>query len=335
MKVEIKQLRMQMKAILMTSGAPEADVDTMVGLRLEQDLHGNFFSGVAEVEATFHELTSSAYKKARVEVDMPGLKLINAMGRSAKLVGTDIVEELATMAKRQGIAIIGVYNGGYNGMMEPYARALAQHDVIAIVSSNGGPQGTVPYGGSTSVMGTNPLSYAIPTDGLPIVFDAATSKYPFGAIEHALARNQKLPEKSFLDKNGQWTTDPKMAEAIVPFGEHKGYAINLLLDVMTGALVRAKSGTLNDGADDIGTFYIAIDPAAFGGLAAFKQQTTTLAHDIESVIPAEGYDRVAVPGYTGERLKQAAIESGYCEIDDIDYAVFKKQYDAIVGAALD
>ncbi len=329
MEVVLSELKEQMKAILMTSGATESDVDTMVYMKLEQDLRHNYFSGIAEVEKALCELKESIGKQPKIEVDKPSLKLINANGRPATLVGFDIVEDLATMAKRQGIAIVGVYNGGYNGMMEVYARAIAEHDLVAIVSSNGGPQGTVPYGGSKSVMGTNPLAYALPTNNLPIAFDAATSKFPYGAMAQALARGEQLPEQSFLDKDGRWTTDPNLAESIIPFGEHKGYAINLMLDVMTGALVQAKSGMLNKGADDIGTFYMAIDPAAFGDLAEFKMQTTRLALDIESVPPAEGFNRVAVPGYTGERLKRAATVSDSVEVETTAYNVFMATYESL------
>lgn len=331
MKVKVSEIRQQLKALLATSGAPEHDVEIITDHLLQQDLRQNFFSGVGEAEEKIALLRDSIGKEPEYEVDKSSLKLINAHGRSVMLVGADVADMVATMAKQSGIAMVGVHGGGYDGMMEYYARAIARHDVVAIVGSNGGPHTTVPFGGSKSISGTNPLAYAIPTDDLPIAFDGATSRYPFGAMAHAKARGEQLPADSFLDADGSWTTDPDKAESIIPFGGHKGYAINLLLEIMTGVLLRARSGLLNRGAEDIGTFYIAIDPAAFGDIDEFKSQTTQLARDIEAVSPAKGYDRVAVPGYRGERSLREAIEQDEIEIDDQSLESFRAAYAKLVG----
>ncbi|HSX35674.1 MAG TPA: Ldh family oxidoreductase [Patescibacteria group bacterium] len=322
MKIKVSEMITKYKEALALSGASPKDVDAMTTLRLEQDLHDNFFSGLSEVRGAYKELKDSLGKQHTIEVDKPALKLVNCGGRAAGLVSMDLLPTLCDMARSQGIAIIGYYNGGYQSMPEVFVRLIAAQNLVGLISGNGGPQSVVPYGGKKDIMGTDPVAYGIPTNGLPIVFDAATAKYPWGSIRVARERGEKLPEDSYLDKDGNWTTDPNVATAIVPFGEHKGYAFNLLFDVLTGALVHAKSGLLVKDEKDLGGFLMAIDPSAFGSIGEFKQQTTKLAEDIEAVEPAKGFDEVRVPGYRGERFRHKVMAEDSIDIRSQIWAQF-------------
>src|SRR5581483_5257683 len=117
-------------------------------------------------------------------------------------------------------------------------------------------------------------------------------------------------------KGGNYTTDPEAAISLIAFGGYKGYAINLLLDVLTGALVGAQTGTLVHEDPDLGGILILVDPAAFGPLEDFKSQTDQLVKDIESDPPAEGFDEVRVPGYRSQRLRQRQLDECMVEVED-------------------
>jgi LDH2 family malate/lactate/ureidoglycolate dehydrogenase len=218
MRVKLEKAKAMLHEALATTGADPKDIETMVFMQLEQDLHQNFFSGLGQIDHAVEALQKSIGKKHSIELDMPALKLVNGNGRSARLVGMEVIPMLCDMAKSQGVAIIGIYNAGYHGMLEPYSRAIAEQGLIGIVSASGGPQGVVPFGGRKDILGTNPLSYGIPTNGLPIVFDAATSQYPYFSMHAAKERGQTLPERSYLDADGNWTTDPNKSVAIIAFG---------------------------------------------------------------------------------------------------------------------
>jgi LDH2 family malate/lactate/ureidoglycolate dehydrogenase len=331
MKVPVSKITTMFKEALATSGAEQKDIDVMTTLCLEQDLHDNYFSGLSDVDKAIKLLQQSKDKTHSFEVDKPALKLVNCNGRDAGLVTYELVPLLCDMAREQGLAMIGYYNGGYQSMPEVFARAIAAQDLVGLVSGAGGPQGVVPFGGSKDIMGTNPLAYGIPTNDLPIVFDAATAKYAYGSIGLTRERGGTLPERSYLNKAGAWTTDPNDAIAIVPFGEHRGYAINLLLEVLDGSMVRAKSGLLQKGEADLGGFILAIDPAAFGPLEEFKAQTTKLAQDIAAVPPAEGFREVRVPGHRGEQFRQQAVASDSIEIADDIWQKFETRYNELMS----
>jgi ureidoglycolate dehydrogenase (NAD+) len=332
MRVKFDDMKKMLREAFATSGADQKDIDTVLSIELEQDLRNNLFSCLTKVDDVVKELRQSKDKAYSVDVDLPGVKLLNGNGRNAKLIGLDMAIMAASMAKKQGIAMVALHSAGYHHMLEPYARAIAAEGLVGIVSSNGGPQGVVPFGGRTDVLGTNPLSFAIPTRGEPIVFDGATAKHAYGSIAIAKRRGTKLPENAYLDTHGEWTTDAHKAVAIIPFGEHKGYAINLLLDVMTGCLIRGKSGRQVVGEDGLGSIMIAIDPMAFGSLEDFTNATSQLVKEIQAVKPAEGFGEVRVPGFAGEAYKRHVLQSGEIEIEDAVWDAFVVAHKKLTNA---
>lgn len=285
-------------------------------MALDIDLRRNTFSGIVEIDWDAKELKESLKKRYWVEVDLPAVKLINGGGRSARLIGREMVDMVCRMARTQGIAIVGLYNSTYHFAMGYYARRIACEDLIGIVSANGGPSGVTPHNGSRPVTGTNPLAYGVPTSELPIVFDAATSQYPYGTISLAKQSGSQLPESSYVDAEGNFTTNPHKAIGIIPFGGHRGYAINLMLEVLTGALVRAKMGLQSQGEQDLGSMMIAINPAAFQPLEQFKMQMTQLVKDIEGTPPLLGDQPIRVPGYRSEEEKRRMIKDDCVEVSD-------------------
>lgn len=325
-KILIQQARAMLADLLKRSGASDHDIQTMVMMRLEYEFHQNLFSGFDEIEKIIEELKASKDVAHEIVVDRPAMKLINGHGRSARLIGMDACELVSQMAKEQGIALVGIYNTTYHGILETYSRAIAAHDLIGVVSANGGPQGVVPFNGSKDIFGTNPISYGIPTDGFPIVFDGATAKYAYGTIRLAKEQHKQLPSESYISKDGKYTTDPNEAIAIVPFGEHKGYAINLLLEILTGSLVRGNMGMLQQKESELGSVFIAIDPSAFVPIDEFKSSASQLVKEIQSVKPIQEGREVRVPGYKGEMEKQRMIEEGVIEVDDTVWDKFERIY---------
>lgn len=90
------------------------------------------------------------------------------------------------------------------------------------------------------------------------------------------------------------------------------------MDVLSGALVRAKSGldVPLDAERHIGTLLVVIDPAAFGDLEAFKDSTTKLVKDLLAVPAADPAHPVRVPGLRGAEQYRRSIEDGAVELED-------------------
>jgi LDH2 family malate/lactate/ureidoglycolate dehydrogenase len=334
MKIQISELKKKVVIFLSANGFNEQDANTLTELVVEQELVGNQFSAVGELPGKHSRLMENAGdSKAEVVVTKPAAKLIKGNGRLAPLITADYLDKVIAKSKEQGIFALGIYDSTYNDFFDVFCRRVAAQDCIAIIVENGGPQGVTPFGGKTDVTGTNPIAYGIPTNKYPIVFDAATAMHAYGRIRQAKESGEKLPDNAYVDKQGNITTDPNVAYAVLPFGGFKGFGINLLIDVLSGSLVRGKSG-LDQPLDSqryIGTLIIVIDPAAFGDIEDFKASTTKLAEDILAVEPIDPNQPVRVPGYRGAKRREEFIATGTIEIDDEGWCRFETALNKLGG----
>lgn len=326
MKIKINDLRNKVTEYLLAGGLNENDTQILTELVIEQELVGNQFSAVGELAGKHARLFDNpSMSEEEIEVTKPAAMLIKGNGRMAPIITANHLDDVVQRAKNQGIYALGIYDSTYNDFFDVFCRRIAAQDCIAIIVENGGPQGVTPFGGRSDVTGTNPIAYGIPTNKYPIVFDAATAMHAYGRIKQAKESGEKLPDNAYVDKQGNVTTDPEVAYAVLPFGGFKGFGINLLIDVLSGSLVRGKSG-LDQPLDSqryIGTLIIVIDPAAFGDIADFKTSTTKLAEDILAVEPVDPSQPVRVPGYRGAKRREEFEAAGVIEISDDGWQKFE------------
>jgi LDH2 family malate/lactate/ureidoglycolate dehydrogenase len=331
MKIEISELRKKVSDYLLANGFNEKDAHSLMELVVEQELVGNQFDAVGELPGKHSRIIENVSSNAEeVVVTKPAVKLIKGNSRSAPLITADYLDEAIAAAKQQGIYALGIYDSTYNDFLDVFCRRVSAQDCVAIIVENGGPQGVTPFGGKTDITGTNPIAYGIPTNKYPIIFDAATAMHAYGRIKQAKESGEKLPDNAYVDKEGNITTDPNVAYAVLPFGGFKGFGINLLIDVLSGSLVRGKSG-LDQPLDSqryIGTLIIVIDPAAFGDIDDFKASTTKLADDILAVEPIDPTQPVRVPGYRGAKRREKFETEGLVDIED---KAWQKFQDALEG----
>ena len=113
-----------------------------------------------------------------------------------------------------------------------------KRDMIAVSMTVSSPR-LAPTGGTRPMFGTNPIAMGVPGDqDFPLVIDLAMSSIAAGNLELAAAAGETLPEGVARDLNGKPTTDPltALSGTIVPIGEHKGYALTLLIELLAGLL---------------------------------------------------------------------------------------------------
>lgn len=190
--------------------------------------------------------------------------------------------KLATDRCRQhGLAAVAVGNSGHCGALGVYTLPPLAAGFVALVVSNG-PAVMAPWEGTAPVLSTSPLAAGIPCRPRPAIVDLAMSAVARGKIAAYARRGETLPEGWALDAAGQPTTDPKSAlmGMLAPLGGAKGYALALLVESLSGALVGPRlSAEVTDmfAPEDaatpqrIGHLIIVLDPARFdvqGGAGA-------------------------------------------------------------------
>jgi len=202
--------------------------------------------------------------------------------------------KLIPAAKKNGIAGMAVHNSYNAATLGYHTGYLARNGLLAFGFTNSTPA-IAPVGGKKPVIGTNPLSFAVPGKGGKIAFliDQSSSAVPWTSVKLASDQKRAIPLGWALDANGKPTTDPDrgLAGSMAPAGGHKGFGQGLIVEVMCAALAGASrapqmgSFMANDGKPiGCGQFFIAIDPDAFSG-GAFARQVTAL---VKSITGQEG-----------------------------------------------
>jgi len=141
-------------------------------------------------------------------------------------------------AKEHGIAAVGIRNSNRFGTALNFTLMAAREGCVAFLSTNASPA-MAPWGGRKKTIGANPWSWACPAGSHPpMVLDIANTGVARGKIYLAKQKGQSIPEGWAINAAGAPTTDP--AEAIegiiLPMAQHKGYAIALMMDMLSGVL---------------------------------------------------------------------------------------------------
>lgn len=230
--------------------------------------------------------------------------------------------ELATeKAKQRSVAVVELFNCSHIGRLGEYVEATAEKDMIGIVMCNnhGGGLLQPPFGGIESRMSPNPIAVGIPTGrDFPIVVDLTTSVVAEGKIRVKRNRGESLPEGWVIDANGKPTTDPNAfygppRGAILPFGgisAHKGYALSIVVDVLSGAL--GGSGCSREGGSSggNGVFIMVLDIGAFTGRDTFREEMETFVGFLKSSPLMPGFEEILLPGEMEARMRAQKERDG-------------------------
>jgi ureidoglycolate dehydrogenase (NAD+) len=265
-------------------------------------------------------------KPVETIVDKNSVMVLDFNGLAPSLKIKQIHDEIEKRAQVNGIAALGFRNSSGITTMNMWSSGMAKRDMIGICMFNGGTECSVPYGGRSGVMGTNPIAYAIPTATHPIILDMATTEIPYFEIASAKEKKVSLKPNVALNQNGKPTTDAAKAlndegiANLLPMGGgFKGYGIVMLIEILTGPLVRSLLSTQQTSGwhpPEYGFLMIAIDIGSFVDPASFKQDVSEMCAKIRSLQPADGFDAVQIPGDRGHAKQEQAMGSGEIDIEE-------------------
>jgi (2R)-3-sulfolactate dehydrogenase (NADP+) len=197
--------------------------------------------------------------------------------------------KLIPAATKNGIAGMAVHNSYNAATLGYHTGYLARKGLLAFGFTNATPA-IAPVGGRKPVIGTNPLSFAVPgkTGKIAFLIDQSSSAVPWTSVKLASEEKRAIPLGWALDADGKPTTDADrgLAGSMAASGGYKGFGQGLIVEVMCAALAGANRGPqmgsfmANDGKPiGCGQFFIAFNPDAFSG-GAFAKQVTALAKSI-------------------------------------------------------
>jgi LDH2 family malate/lactate/ureidoglycolate dehydrogenase len=137
-----------------------------------------------------------------------------------------------------------------------------------------------------------------------MIMDMANTAVARGKIYLARQRREPIPEGWAIDVQGRPTTDPQAAidGIILPMAGHKGYAIAVAMDMLSGVLSGSAflSGVHGpyetESPSGAGHFLIALNIEAFQPLADFNARMERFIEELKSVPFAKDVDEVFYPG---------------------------------------
>jgi L-2-hydroxycarboxylate dehydrogenase (NAD+) len=146
------------------------------------------------------------------------------------------MDECMRLADEYGIGVVTVDNAFHYLWGGGYVIQAARKGYIAYTCCTAALAEVVPFGGKYPTLGTNPHSWGFPTQdaiGFPICIDWATSVVAMGRVQQFAREGKELKPGWGVDKDGNPSTDPNKVVALFPFGEHKGYGLALIDELMS------------------------------------------------------------------------------------------------------
>jgi LDH2 family malate/lactate/ureidoglycolate dehydrogenase len=227
------------------------------------------------------------------------------------------VDKAIALAKGSGVGIVGVRNTWFSGRLAYYVERAARQNLIALHTANSTAR-VAPFGGVDAIFGTNPIAFAFPCDGEPLVIDVGTSAATWGELLLRKRTGRKLDPNMAVDAAGEATDDPAagLEGAILPWGEHRGYGLSLVVQVLG---ILAGSKVIVDDVAQYGFFFIVFDPELLMSLGEFKSKVAQLRDSLRRSRPAPGGTGVRLPGEGSQAKRKRALARGTVTVDDKIY----------------
>lgn len=234
-------------------------------------------------------------------------------------------------AQAGGVGVVGVRNSHHFGAAGVYARIAARRGFIGMVTSATRSILMVPTGARTPVLGTNPIAFAAPAKrNPPFVLDMATTTTAGNKVRVFGLKGRTLPPGWVVDGDGVGVSDPEAAMAVMKSDEggltplggtaetagYKGYGLAMMVHILGGALTGASFSPIRnrtqgeDQPDDLGHFFLAIDPASFREPGAFEADLDDVIDTLHATPPVDPAKPVLVAGDPEEATRRERLTNG-------------------------
>ena len=221
-------------------------------------------------------------------------------------------------AKIHGVSTVLIKNSHHNGALAAYLLPIVERGLVPIIKCSVPSSATVaPFGGTKALLTPDPMALAFPTNGEPVIIDISASITTNNMIADKIVKNEMFDFNCLLTKDGIPTNDPKEVfennGTVMPLGGleygHKGFGLALGIEALSQGLSGSgrsrKLKTMN-----LSIYIQVIDPDAFAGLDAFKNEMSFLYNECINNPPIDKNNKVRMPGQNALLSRKKSIENG-------------------------
>ena len=299
-------------------GVSPEDAEVFAHALVDADVHGISTHGVSRLNIYLERISKGLIDPtAKLSIDRAhgSVLALDAGNGLGQVQAMKALRLLMPLAKAHGVGAATIRNSQHFGALSYYCNYAAERGMILLAMTNCEPAMS-PTGGYEPFFGTNPIAASFPRkEGPPVKIDLATSVVARGNIIAADKKKESIPEGWALSKTGEPTTDA--AEALLgtvqTMAGHKGYALALMVEVLSGVLSGAAIGSdvgsmykNLDRKQDVGHFFCLLDIAAFMDESEFDDRMSSMVQRLKTNKLRPGADEILIPG---ERSARAGAEN--------------------------
>ena len=265
------------KTTLLNNGANNENADAIANTVTMAERDGAISHGLFRLPGYITGLKSKKVNgtaKPEIEEITPIIFRCDAKNSYAPIAHQYCLPPLIDAAKKFGLAAVAIQHSHHFAALWPEVEKISEAGLVGLTTVSYLPW-VAPTGGKTPIFGTNPMGFSWPRAGKnPVVIDMATSSMAMGDVMIAARDGHDVPIGTGLSASGELTTNAaEIAKGVLlPFGGHKGSAIALMVELLSGPLVGetfSYETQENDNADDGpargGQFILAMSPDILSG----------------------------------------------------------------------
>jgi hydroxycarboxylate dehydrogenase B len=312
-------------SLFVAAGVSASEANTVSRSLVDANLCGHDSHGVMRAPQYLDYIKNGTYKPGAPFVILHETLAVVAADAGwglGQVQAHELLQRLMAKAKTLGIAGGTLRNCAHTGRLGEYAEVAAAQGLafFGSVNTHGGGRRVAPPGGTAGRISTNPICFGVPTSAEPVVLDFGTSVAAEGKVRVHFQKNEPTPPGWLVDANGQPTTNPAVLYteprgSILPFGGtqmYKGFGLGLVLDLLCGGLSGGKCSNPDSPMTGVGNavFFAVFDPAAFGGVEHFLQETDALTQYVRECPAADPNQPITLPGDPERRTKAERLVNG-------------------------
>lgn len=307
--VPLARLHEAMCLVVRGFGSGEDEVQAVAGNLVEANLTGHDSHGIGMLPRYVEALLEGGLQpNAHVRVVGGAGALLRLDGQAGfgQVIGREAMALGIERARAHGSCIVALGNAHHLGRIGAWAEQVAAAGLVSLHFVNVIARGIVaPHGGADARFGTNPFCAGVPLAGRPpVILDFATSMIAQGKARVAHNKGEPVPPGYLIDDQGRSTTEARYGVvppfgALLTFGEHKGYGMALMCELLGGALAAGMTQRDDDTSRRRvlnGMFSVLVDPALVADRAAFEREALAFIEWVQASPPRAGFGPVQVAG---------------------------------------
>jgi len=312
-----------MRDVFKGIGVPAADAAVCAEVLITADKLGIDSHGVSRLKPIYYDRIKQGIQlpKTKFEIvkETPTTAVIDGHNGMGHVIAVKAMQLAIKKAKKYGLGMTAVRNSTHYGIAGYHTLLAEKAGMIGITGTNARPS-VAPTFGVENMMGTNPLTFTIPTDEkFPFFLDCATSITQRGKIEVYAKLGKAMPKGWVIDADGGSKTDSravltdliKGTAALTPLGGigeelagYKGYGYCAAVEILSAALQNGAYMKMLLGYDKkgnkvpypLGHFFLAINVEAFVPLRAFKKTAGNILRELRASKKMPGAKRIYTAG---------------------------------------